>query len=77
MAHAGGETAKAQAFQAFWDAGAPLVGDEGGQGWAAWEATQGVTPGKGTRGTPIGNGTAGMPVGYTCLLVHTKGFSKT
>lgn len=39
----GGETTKAVAFRAFWEAGAPLVGDEGGQGWAAWEASQGVT----------------------------------
>lgn len=40
---AGGETTKAVAFRAFWEAGAPLVGDEGAQGWAAWEASQGVT----------------------------------
>ncbi|KAL3135501.1 hypothetical protein ABBQ38_005981 [Trebouxia sp. C0009 RCD-2024] len=39
----GGETTKAVAFRAFWEAGAPLVGDEGAQGWAAWEASQGVT----------------------------------
>ena len=58
MDGAGGESGKAQAFQGFWEAGAPLVGDEGGQGWAAWEANQVFTPGK-TAATPSSNGAAG------------------
>lgn len=39
---AGGEEAKAEAFKAFWQTGAPLVGDEGATGWATWESKQGV-----------------------------------
>ena len=39
---AGGEEAKAEAFKASWQTGAPLVGDEGAKGWAAWESKQGV-----------------------------------
>lgn len=39
----GGESTKAAAFRAFWEAGAPLVGDEGAKGWAAWESSQGLT----------------------------------
>ena len=39
----GGESTKAAAFRAFWEAAAPLVGDEGAKGWAAWESNQGLT----------------------------------
>ena len=39
---AGGEGAKAGAFSDFWEAGAPLVGDEGAEGWATWESKQGL-----------------------------------
>jgi len=40
----GGEGAKAEAFRAFWEAGAPLAGDKGAKGWAAWESQQGLDP---------------------------------
>ena len=40
---AGGESTKAAAFRAFWEAGAPMAGDEGAKGWAAWESSQGLT----------------------------------
>ncbi|DBB01993.1 TPA: hypothetical protein ACH3X1_000578 [Trebouxia sp. C0004] len=38
----GGEGTKAGAFRDFWEAGAPLVGDEGATGWATWESKQGL-----------------------------------
>ena len=38
----GGEEAKADAFRAFWESGAPLVGDEGAKGWSHWETLQGL-----------------------------------
>ena len=40
-AASGGEAAKSETFRAFWETGAPLVGDEGAQGWADWESKQG------------------------------------
>lgn len=58
---AGGEGAKAGAFRDFWEAGAPLVGDEGATGWTTWESKQGIglhspaangTPAGGTGATP-------------------------
>ncbi|DBB14987.1 hypothetical protein WJX82_009217 [Trebouxia sp. C0006] len=57
----GGEGAKAGAFRDFWEAGAPLVGDEGATGWTTWESKQGIglhspaangTPAGGTGATP-------------------------
>ncbi len=57
----GGEGAKAGAFRDFWEAGAPLVGDEGATGWATWESKQGVRlHSPAPNGTPAG-GTATTP----------------
>lgn len=64
----GGEAAKAQAFQAFWEAGAPLVGNEGGQGWAAWESGCTFTPGKTAGLTPHSSGTTGERIGSSMRL---------
>ena len=50
---AGGESTKAEGFRAFWEAGAPLVGDDGAKGWATWESRQGVTA-----QAPAANGTS-------------------
>ncbi|DBA66769.1 TPA: hypothetical protein ACH3X2_001915 [Trebouxia sp. C0005] len=57
----GGEGAKAGAFRDFWEAGAPLVGDEGATGWATWESKQGMgLHSPAPNGTPAG-GTATTP----------------
>ncbi len=57
----GGEGAKAGAFRDFWEAGAPLVGDDGATGWATWESKQGMgLHGPAPSGTPAG-GTSTAP----------------
>ena len=57
----GGEGVKAGAFRDFWEAGAPLVGDEGATGWATWESKQGIgLHSPAPNGTPVG-GTAATP----------------
>ena len=57
----GGEGVKAGAFRDFWEAGAPLVGDEGATGWATWESKHGIgLHSPAPNGTPAG-GTAATP----------------
>lgn len=38
------DVAKVKAFEAFWNSGAPRIGEEGAAGWAAWEQVC-MTPG--------------------------------
>ena len=72
---AGGERAKVEAFQAFWEAGSPLLGDEGALGWANWESNQTCTPGKAANASTTVTGTSGtnfvllIPCHKQCLVL--------